>query len=137
MAELGLLGPAGTFKSNLLDLRQQRQEIISSNVANANTPGYKAQRFEFENVLKDSLPPLDELPMARTAAQHLPKGYSAPVAGELQAVETSVPKGDGNSVDMEQEMAQQAANQLLYNFAAQSLNSQIGTLRMVITGNVQ
>ncbi|MEO5362256.1 MAG: flagellar basal body rod protein FlgB [Magnetococcus sp. DMHC-8] len=137
MAELGLLGPAGAFKANLLDLRQQRQEIITSNVANADTPGYKARRFEFENVLKESLPPRDELPMARTTSRHLPKGYTGPVTGEVQEVETTIPKGDGNSVDMEQEMAQQAANQLLYNFAAQSLSGQIGTMRMIISGNVQ
>ena len=137
MAELSLLGPAGSFEANLLDLRQQRQEIIASNVANANTPGYKARRFEFENVLKDALPPKDELPMARTSSQHLPVGFSAPVAGEVQEVETAIPKGDGNSVDMEQEMAQQAANQLLYNFAAQSLTGRISTMRMLISGNVQ
>ncbi|MEO5340452.1 MAG: flagellar basal body rod protein FlgB [Magnetococcus sp. MYC-9] len=137
MAELSLLGPAGAFKANLLDLRQRRQEIIASNVANADTPGYKARRFEFEDVLKESLPPRDELPMARTAPKHLPKGYVEPVAGELQEVETSIPKGDGNSVDMEQEMTQQAANQLLYNYAAQSLSGQIGAMRMMIQGNTQ
>lgn len=135
MAELGLLGAAGAFKANLLDLRQHRQEIIAANVANADTPGYKARRLEFEDVLKDSLPPRDEMPMARTSPRHLPKGYSEPVAGELQEVETPVPKGDNNSVDMEQEMAQQSANQLLYNFAAQSLSGQIGTMRMLIDGN--
>ncbi|MBF0183515.1 MAG: flagellar basal body rod protein FlgB [Magnetococcales bacterium] len=137
MAELSLLGPAGQFKANLLDLRQQRQEIITSNVANADTPGYKAKRFEFEDVLKESLPPRDELPMARTTAKHLPKGYEGPVAGRMQEVETPIPKGDGNSVDLEQEMAQQAANQLLYNYAAQSLSGQIGTMRMMIDGNVR
>ncbi|MEO5348599.1 MAG: flagellar basal body rod protein FlgB [Magnetococcus sp. YQC-3] len=137
MAELGLLGPTGAFKANLLDLRQRRQEIITSNVANADTPGYKARRFEFEDALKESLPPRDSLPMARTSSRHMPTGFVAPVTGELQEVETSIPKGDGNSVDMEQEMAQQSANQLLYNYAAQSLSGQIGTMRMLINGNTQ
>ena len=135
MSDFGLLGQSGAYKANLLDLRQRRQEIIASNVANADTPGYKARRFEFENVLKESLPPRDALPMARTRSGHLPTGYVGPVAGELQEVETSIPKGDGNSVDMEQEMAQQAANQLLYNYAAQVLGGQIGTMRMLIDGN--
>ncbi|MBF0161208.1 MAG: flagellar basal body rod protein FlgB [Magnetococcales bacterium] len=137
MADWGLLGQTGAFKANLLDLRQRRQEIIASNVANADTPGYKARRFEFEDVLKESLPPRDALPMARTAPGHLPKGYTEPVEGTLQEVETSIPKGDGNSVDLEQEMAQQSANQLLYNFAAQSLSGQIGTMRMLIDGNAR
>ncbi|MBF0401038.1 MAG: flagellar basal body rod protein FlgB [Magnetococcales bacterium] len=137
MAELGLLGAAGAFKANLLDLRQQRQEVIASNVANADTPGYKARRLEFEDVLKESLPPRDALPMARTAPGHFPVGYTGPVEGELQEVETPIPKGDGNSVDMEQEMARQSANQLLYNYAAQSLSGQIGTMRMLIDGNAR
>ncbi|WP_193771134.1 flagellar basal body rod protein FlgB [Candidatus Magnetaquicoccus inordinatus] len=137
MAEFSLLGAAGEFKANLLDLRQQRQEIITSNVANADTPGYKAKRFEFEDVLKESLPPRDELPMARTTVSHLPKRYEGPVAGRLQDVETPIPKGDGNSVNLEQEMAMQSANQLLYNYAAQSLSSQISTMRMMIDGNTR
>ena len=135
MAELGLLGLSGAFKANLLDLRQQRQEIIATNVANADTPGYKARRLEFEDVLKNSLPPRDALPMARTSGRHLPMAYSEPVIGEIQAVETSIPKGDGNSVNLDQEMARQTANQLLYNYATQSISGQIGTLRMVIDGN--
>lgn len=135
MAEFGLLGASGTFKANLLDLRQQRQEIIATNVANADTPGYKARRLEFEDVLKNALPPRDALPMAQTNHRHMPIPYAGPVSGTIQAVETSIPKGDGNSVNMEQEMARQTANQLLYNYAAQSISGQIGSLRMVIDGS--
>ena len=135
MAEFGLLGASGVFKANLLDLRQQRQEIIATNVANADTPGYKTRRLEFEDALKASLPPRDALPMARTSHQHLPMGYSEPVVGEIQAVETAIPKSDGNSVNVEQEMARQTANQILYNYAAQSISGQVNTLRMIIDGS--
>ena len=134
MAEFGLLGASGAYKTNLLNLRQQRQEIIAVNVANSDTPGYKARRLEFEDALKASLPPRDALPMARTSRQHLPMPYAEPVIGEIQAVETPIPKGDRNSVNMEQEMARQTANQLLYNYAAQSISGQIGSLRMIIDG---
>lgn len=135
MAEFGLLGAFGAYKANLLDLRQQRQEIIATNVANSDTPGYKARRLEFEDILKDSLPPRDAMSMSRTNKHHMPTGYTGPVAGTIQAVETAIPKGDGNSVNMEQEMARQTANQLLYNYASQSINGQIGSLRMVIDGS--
>ncbi|MBF0260930.1 MAG: flagellar basal body rod protein FlgB [Magnetococcales bacterium] len=134
MAEFGLLGNEGAFKSNLMNLRHRRQEIIASNIANVDTPGYKARRLEFEDVLRDSMPVGDELPVARTARQHMPMAMHIPVEGELQEVETAIPKGDQNSVDLEQEMARQSANQLLYNYAAQSMNSQISNLRMVIQG---
>ncbi|MEO5346303.1 MAG: flagellar basal body rod protein FlgB [Magnetococcus sp. YQC-9] len=135
MADFGLLGNEGAFKSNLMNLRHRRQEIIASNIANVDTPGYKARRLEFEDVLRDSMPVGDELPVARTARGHMPMGMHMPIEGELQEVETSIPKGDQNSVDLEQEMARQSANQLLYNYAAQSMNSQISQMRMVIQGS--
>ncbi|MBF0424515.1 MAG: flagellar basal body rod protein FlgB [Magnetococcales bacterium] len=135
MSDLGLLGAEGAFKKNLLDLRQRRQEIITSNVANADTPGYKARRLEFESFLAEAMPPpRGELALARTSNRHLPNNDFFPVSGELQEVESPIAKGDRNSVDVEAEMAQQTANQLLYNYAAQSMAGQITQLRMVIDG---
>lgn len=135
MADYGLLGSGGAFKANLMDLRQRRQEMIAANIANADTPGYKARRLEFEDLLRDSLPPPDELPMARTSGSHMPVALKLPLEGDLQEVETPIPKKDQNSVDLEQEMARQSANQLLYNYAAQSMGGQISQLRMIIQGN--
>ncbi|MBF0455757.1 MAG: flagellar basal body rod protein FlgB [Magnetococcales bacterium] len=134
MSNFGLLGSAGAFKANLLDLRQRRQDVIAANVANADTPGYKAKRVNFEEEMLRAYPPPDQLPMARTSGKHIPIPFGEPVAGEVQAVETPIPKGDKNSVDLEQEMARQTANQLLYNYATQSLNGQISKMRMMIDG---
>ncbi|MBF0628255.1 MAG: flagellar basal body rod protein FlgB [Magnetococcales bacterium] len=135
MADFGLLGGEGAFKANLMNLRNRRQEIIASNIANVDTPGYKARRLEFEDVLRESMPVGDELPMARTGRQHMPMPRQFPMEGEMQEVETMIPKGDQNSVDLEQEMARQSANQLLYNYAAQSMSGQVSQLRMVIQGS--
>lgn len=137
MADFGLLGPGGAYMQNLLDLRMRRQEIIGANVANADTPGYKARRLEFEDVLKESMPMPGELPMARTNGQHLPTPYGNAVPGELQEVEIPIPKGDRNSVDLEQEMTRQAANQLLYNYGVQVFTGQVEKLRTVIQGGSQ
>ncbi|MBF0414907.1 MAG: flagellar basal body rod protein FlgB [Magnetococcales bacterium] len=134
MAGLGLLGPAGAFKTNLLNLRQQRQELIAANIANVDTPGYKSMRLEFEDEMAKAMPPPGSMAMTRTSGKHMPVPYEGPVAGELQAVEIPIPRGDLNSVDMEQEMAMQSANQLLYNYAVQSLSSQISSVRMAIAG---
>ncbi|MBF0187298.1 MAG: flagellar basal body rod protein FlgB [Magnetococcales bacterium] len=134
MAGFGLLGELGAYKANLLNLRHKRQEIIAANVANADTPGYKARRLNFEDVMKESMPAPGDLPMARTSGGHMPVAAFSPESGEIQAVETPIPKGDRNSVDLEQEMSRQTANQLLYNYAAQSLSSQISRLKMVIEG---
>ncbi|MBF0308857.1 MAG: flagellar basal body rod protein FlgB [Magnetococcales bacterium] len=134
MPGFGLLGVDGAYKKNLMDLRQRRQEIIGANIANADTPGYKAKRLDFEDELKKSLPAVDEMAMARTDGRHMPVPFFEPSDGEQQAVEIPIPRGDRNSVDVEQEMARQSANQLLYNYAGQALSSQISELRMVIDG---
>ena len=137
MSDYGLLGSMGAFKANLLDLRQRRQDVVAANVANADTPGYKAKRVNFEEEMLRAYPPPDQLAMSRTSGQHIPIPFGAPVPGEVQAVETPIPKGDKNSVDLEQEMARQTANQLPYNYATQSLNGQISTMRMRSDGQAR
>lgn len=134
MADFGLLGANGAFMSNLLSLRQQRHDVIAANVANADTPGYKAHRFNFEDELAATLSVPGELQMARTSGQHLPMPMGETVTGEMEEVETPIPKKDGNSVDLEQEMARQTANQILYNYATQAVSGHITKLRMVIDG---
>ncbi len=135
MAGFGLLGPTGAFKANLMELRSRRQDIIAANVANADTPGYKARRLDFEEAMREALPtPGGQLAMSHTHGRHMPAAASGPIPGEVKEVETPIPKGDQNSVDLEQEMARQTANQLLYNFAAQSLRGQITHMRTVIDG---
>ncbi|OSM01452.1 flagellar basal body rod protein FlgB [Magnetofaba australis] len=133
MSDFGLLGSSGAFKANLLELRKRRQDIIAANIANADTPGYKARRLSFEEELSKTLPRGDELPMRRSMAGHMPTPFELE-DGEIQEVETAIPKGDMNSVDLEQEMSRQTANQLLYNYAVQSLSGQIKKLKMVIDG---
>lgn len=134
MSDFGLMGAHGAYMANLLDLRQRRQDVIAANVANADTPGYKAKRLNFEEELLRAYPPPDQLAMAKTNAQHIPLPFGTPIDGDIQAVETPIPKGDKNSVDLESEMTRQTANQLLYNYAADSLNGQYKTLKMVIDG---
>ncbi|MBF0283503.1 MAG: flagellar basal body rod protein FlgB [Magnetococcales bacterium] len=135
MSDMGLLGAGGAYMKNLLDLRQRRQDIIASNIANADTPGYKAKSLEFEAAMAEFLPKPGDLPMARTHPNHLPAPYGEYQMGDVHAVETPIPKGDKNSVDLEQEMARMSANQLLYNYAIQSMSGQISKLKMVIDGN--
>ncbi|MBF0611417.1 MAG: flagellar basal body rod protein FlgB [Magnetococcales bacterium] len=134
MADFGLLGTGGAYMQNILDLRQKRQALIGANIANADTPGYKAKRLEFEDVLKEAMPMPGELPMARTNGQHLPTPYGGDVAGELHEVEIPIPKGDKNSVDLEQEMTRLSANQILYNYGVQAFSGQVEKLRMAIEG---
>lgn len=105
-----------------LDLLSARQKILSSNIANAETPGYKAQDFDFRGEFKRVLTEMDE-------------GRSVPQAMEVNLFETPSisPNRDGNTVSMEIEMAKMAENSGLYNTAAQILSMKMRMIRDAIT----
>ncbi len=118
--------------SKTLDLRSQKQVIISSNIANADTPGYQAQELNFENALAKALT-MDEAPMARTDAGH--QGSGGPigrVTGELANQINDVVREDGNTVDRDAEMAALAENQLLYTAASDLIRKKLAMLKYSI-----
>jgi len=119
-----------------LDLRLQNQQIIAGNIANAQTPGYSAKRFEFEKALRQAVDG-SEQGLTVTNAHHI-----SPSGGSIEAVQGSVTEinshkgiGDGNSVDVDQEMILLAQNQLMYETSVQLLNKKMGIIKYVVQGN--
>lgn len=115
-----------------LDLRSQKQNVISSNIANAETPGYQAKRLDFEESLSRALG-LDDAPMARTDARHMSAG------GEVDQVEpeiyndpNNVVRADGNSVDRDAEMVSLSENQIMYQTAADLLRKKLGFIKYAL-----
>ncbi|RZJ85247.1 MAG: flagellar basal body rod protein FlgB [Massilia sp.] len=129
-----------SFNETALSLRAQRQELLASNIANADTPNYKARDIDFNSALQGALAAKGAAasPLATTAAQHigrgLPSGNSlangTPVLyrGEVQG---SV---DGNTVDMDVERNQFADNALRYEAGITLINHQIKGLLAAIQG---
>jgi flagellar basal-body rod protein FlgB len=103
-----------SFNAEALRLRSERQALLASNIANADTPHYKAVDFDFAKALAD----------ATTAGA---KGVQAPTP-QLLYRQPSQPSLDGNSVEMDLERAQFADNTVRYEAALRFLNSQIRTL---------
>lgn len=119
--------------SKTLDLRSEKQVIISANIANSDTPGYQVQELNFESALAKALT-LDESPIARTHAGH--RGSGGPIAevrGEIANQINDVVREDGNTVDRDAEMASLAENQLLYTAAADLLKKKLALLKYSIT----
>lgn len=115
-----------------LDLRSQRQVVISSNIANADTPGYQAQQLDFEGALARALT-LDDKPMDRTAPGHMTSGGEVgEIQGEIYNQINNVVREDGNTVDRDQEMMSLSENQLLYNAAADLVKKKLALLRYAI-----
>ena len=120
--------------ANSLNFRQMRQDLISSNIANAETPGYKAKKIDFEEALARAID-LDNQQSLRTSDQeHFNVG-----GGGFDNLEPTIydnPNGvvseDGNTVDREEEMANMAENKILYDTSVALLNKKLGLLRYSI-----
>src|SRR5690606_853458 len=92
------------FFQQSIALRAQRQEVLSSNIANADTPGYKARDFDFRAAMQDALETRMRLPdtqLALTSARHMPGRAVSPAPVELQYRLPYQPSVDGNTVDMD------------------------------------
>ena len=102
------------FNANALRLRSDRQALLASNIANADTPNYKAVDFDFTKALGDANDASSKGAFAARPATL----YRQPAQASL----------DGNSVEMDAERAQFADNTIRYEAALRFLNGQIRTL---------
>ena len=107
--------------SRLLDVADFRHRVIAENVANVNTPGYHAMTVNFEDAFQKALKSRDG-----KALKIEPR-----IAEGEGALQTRV---DGNTVDVDMEMAQLAKNSILYRTYTQILTHQVGLMRSAITG---
>lgn len=117
----------------VLDLRNHSQQIISSNLANLDTPGYTPNRLRFEEDLQRAID--DKSPAAPPRhAKHfnITSGSLEQVSGRVERLINNNGLGDQNGVDLDQEMGAQAENQIFYEAATQMLNKKLSLLKYVI-----
>ncbi len=117
-----------------LNFRQMRQEVISSNIANADTPGYKAKRVDFEAALARALDVDGNMEMKANDSKHYDVGNGGfdNLEPEIYEDSNGVVSEDGNTVDREQEMAKMVENKILYDAAVQLLNKKLGLMKYTI-----
>ena len=115
----------------------RRQEAISANVANIDTPGYQRRSVDFETALQESIDrELGRSPLATTDPKHFSEGGAgARAANHVIPREVIADRNDGNQVSIDEEMALMAETQLLHQALTQTLGMRLGTLRSVIRGN--
>lgn len=117
----------------VLDLRSHSQQIISSNLANIDTPGYTPNRLRFEEDLQQALDNKSSAAPLRHAKHFdITSGSLEQVNGRVERLDNNNGLGDNNGVDLDQEMVAQAENQILYEAATQMLNKKLGLLKYVI-----
>jgi flagellar basal-body rod protein FlgB len=117
-------------QSAALTMRVKRQQLIASNIANADTPGYKAVDVDFRRAMKNVLE------RAQSASAASPPAASTSAFAGI-ATQLRVPQqvaADANTVDMDVERARFAENAVRYEAALKFLNGQIKTLLSAIQG---
>ena len=117
-----------------LKFRQMRQEVINSNIANAETPGYKSKTVEFEEALARAVDVDHNGVMTAEDKQHykLHTGGFSSLEPDIVENANGVVSDDGNTVDMEDEMAKMAENKVMYDASVQLLNKKLALMKYAI-----
>jgi flagellar basal-body rod protein FlgB len=141
---IGKLDQALAFHEAALKLGAQRQQVLASNIANADTPNYKARDVDFAQALQgavgrgnpSSVAAVPAPGLAKTAPGHQGGPGSALVAGAPSLLyRTGVQGGvDGNTVDMDVERNQFTNNALRYEASITMISGQIKSLLTAIQG---
>jgi len=116
-----------------LKLQSQRTEVLAENLANADTPNFKARDIDFQTALAQAGAPGKELPLTTTATNHLSTA-SSNGAAELKYRVPLAPSLDGNTVDTQLEQAAFADNTVRYQATLTFLSSRLKDLMTAITG---
>jgi flagellar basal-body rod protein FlgB len=113
-----------------IGMRQLRQNITASNIANAETPGYHAKKLDFEDALGRAMD-IDGLrAMSTTNENHYAVGgKTASVRPDIYDNPVGEVTNDGNTVDLEKEMSTLAENGILYKAALQLINKKMAALK--------
>lgn len=126
------------FHANALLLRSQRQQVIASNIANADTPGYIARDFDFAEALKNAsgMHSGAAAGVTQTNAQHMRLGTTSAGPGHPDMAYTvqTQPSQDGNSVDLDRERANFVDNSVRYESTLRFINGHVKTMLSAITG---
>lgn len=115
-----------------LDASWLRNQVISNNISNIDTPNFKSSRVEFESELKKAMDSKN-INMKKTRDKHL--GAAAPIFQPqvLKNNNTTV-RMDGNNVDIEGEELNMVKNAIYYNTLVQKISKEYGRIRVAING---
>lgn len=121
-------------KRTALNARVYRQELLASNIANADTPNYKAKDIDFKGALEGALAGRTEgsLNLARTSARHLGSESSQAFGGAAKYRTEFQPNVDGNTVNMDVERAAFADNAIQMEAMLTFIRGDLSTLQMAM-----
>jgi flagellar basal-body rod protein FlgB len=113
-----------------LEYTSRRHEVLARNVANLETPGYRAQDVSFEDFLKPQRPAVADAPQLQLASAPGTPSPRLVYAGDGPA------RDDGNDVNLDRQMARIAQNTLFNHTLVQLLAARFATMKQAISGRV-
>jgi flagellar basal-body rod protein FlgB len=120
--------------SQAMNMRTQRHQVLASNIANADTPGYKARDFSFESAMQNAMAggAKSGVALARTDSGHIGAG-SGSARAAIQYRQETQSAVDGNTVDMDVERTQIAENALQYQILTQLISEKFKGVRSALS----
>jgi len=119
------------FHHQALSLRAARQELLSSNVANADTPNFKAKDIDFASVLHEKLSlttNLNKVNLNTTSPTHINSAAQGVFGDNILYRVPLQPSADGNTVDMDMERTRFADNAIKYDASITFINNEFRNL---------
>ena len=125
----------GIHQSGML-VRSQRAEVLANNIANADTPNFKARDIDFKNVMKQALAPNDMGHLKTTHAKHIRTGgiEMGNISTDLLYRNPLQPSVDGNTVDSHMEKSEFTQNAIQYQASVKFVTGRIKSLLTALKG---
>jgi flagellar basal-body rod protein FlgB len=119
-----------------LNFRAEKQKVISSNIANINTPNYKTKELVFEDELNSQT---NSLKMKQTNSKHISSidNNSSSVNPKLLEVQGLQEQNDGNNVNLDSQMSEMSKNKILYDAIQSSIKRDSKLFRSVIESSAK
>ena len=132
----GIFSGTVSILEKVLDLRSKKHNVIISNIANIDTPNYKAFDLIVEEEIAKTAGAGNKLQLKRTQPNHILTVPFVPDNSSYKLAEKSefTQKGDGNTVDIDKEMANLAENSLMYRASAHIISRKFQGLKNAIEG---
>ncbi|MDJ0856078.1 MAG: flagellar basal body rod protein FlgB [Desulfobacterales bacterium] len=131
-----LFGNTLAMLERSLNLRSRNQKLIVSNLANLDTPNYKAFKMMVADQMAGHSENDAQVTMTRTRIGHMASGHAASETMRAERIDHNPlsMRGDGNTVELEREMSNLAENTLMYNTATRLVANKFNLLKSVIKG---
>lgn len=124
-------GDSFTMLENLLKVSQFRQKVLSSNIANADTPGYRSKDIaDFKNLLSGES---NKLQIATTNPMHITPKTDIPDVSHVKVQEIE-PWADSNNVEMDIEVSKMTENSLMYETGVRLITDKINKFKQAVQG---